>query len=274
MADNLFSSPVSTRETVCIDTYRVLDSCRDRDCFKNTKCFLTPCGQDIIDRTETVRAKCAKILSAHTDLNEVPFNNGFYQLNIKMFVKLVCEACVCLGNIQEFDALCVLDKKVVLYGGEGSVSVFKSQCGCTTFCPTPDSEMCEAGDTMPISVIETIDPIVLELKVKEKGHTCKCSCTERDVPAGIVKNMGGNLVHSEDGRSLVATLGLFSVVRIERPAQLLINASDYSVPEKQCIEACDDDPCSIFSGIPFPEKEFNPSQCKPVGRNTRCGCTG
>ncbi|MBR3423939.1 MAG: hypothetical protein IKG80_05555, partial [Clostridia bacterium] len=29
------------RDTVCIDTYRVLDSCRDKDCFEDAQANLT-----------------------------------------------------------------------------------------------------------------------------------------------------------------------------------------------------------------------------------------
>ena len=44
------------RDTVCIDTYRVLDSCRDKDCFEDVRVYLTCYGQEIIDRTLQLRA--------------------------------------------------------------------------------------------------------------------------------------------------------------------------------------------------------------------------
>ena len=271
MADNLFASS-GNKETLCIDTYRVIDSCRDRDCFCDAKCYLTAFGQDIIERTDNVRAKYAKVISANIDSNEVPFNNGFYQLNIKMFIKLICEACICPGSIQEFEALCAVEKTVVLYGGEGSVNVFKGQCGRNAFCGDPYSDNCRSGDTMPISVVETVDPIVLNIEVHEKDHPCHCYCSRREIPDKIMACMGGGITDTEPDRILTVSLGIFSVIRIERPSQLLVNAGEYSVPEKQCFEAPSNDPCTIFNGLPFPEKEFNSSQCKPVFKNTRCGC--
>ena len=39
------------RETVCIDTYRVLDSSRDRDCYEDVRVYLTPFGQEIVNGT-------------------------------------------------------------------------------------------------------------------------------------------------------------------------------------------------------------------------------
>ena len=34
------------KESVCIDTYRVLDSCRDKDCFENTRVYVTAAVRD------------------------------------------------------------------------------------------------------------------------------------------------------------------------------------------------------------------------------------
>ncbi|MBR5590632.1 MAG: hypothetical protein IKW40_03790, partial [Anaerotignum sp.] len=62
------------RDMVCIDTYRVLDSCRDKDCFENVRVYLTCCGQDIIQRTNVIRAKHAKVLWSYIDTEPVPFN--------------------------------------------------------------------------------------------------------------------------------------------------------------------------------------------------------
>ncbi len=271
MAESVFGSSPS-RETVCIDTYRVLDSCRDRDCYRDAKCFLTSYGQEMIERTDTVRTKYAKVLSAYIDIDQVPFNCGFYQLTSKIYVKLICEACLGPGNIQEFEALVAVDKKVCLYGGEGSASVFKSGCSCSAFCPGRGDDSCSAGDTMPIAVIETVDPVILDTKVREQSHNCNCSCNCQDIPSNILRYMGGEICDEDRPKVLTVSLGLFSVMRIERPAQLLVNAAPYNVPEKQCVEASDDDPCSIFNGIPFPEDEFNSSVCKQQNRNGKCGC--
>ena len=57
-----FSSVSMGKESVCIDTYRVLDSCRDKDCYENVRVYLTEFGQEIIEQTDNVRTKCAHIL--------------------------------------------------------------------------------------------------------------------------------------------------------------------------------------------------------------------
>lgn len=64
MADCRFPCGPSqlTREQVCIECNRILDSCRDRDCFENTRVFLTGFGNDIISRTGSVRVRDAEIV--------------------------------------------------------------------------------------------------------------------------------------------------------------------------------------------------------------------
>ena len=54
------------------------------------------------------------------------------------------------------------------------------------------------------------------------------------------------------------TLGFFSVIRIERPGQYLINATEYSVPEKECVSGDEEDPCAVFEKMAFPVNEFSP----------------
>ena len=274
MTDGKISSLCSnSKEMVCIDTYRVLDSCRDKDCFENSKVYLTSFGQEIIERTDAVRAKWAKVVSAFIDVDKVPFNCGFYQLTIKIFVKLIFEACLGAGNIQEFEGITVLEKKVILFGSEGNVNVFKSDCGCSAFCPDYRSA-CEKTDKMPIAVIETVDPVILDTRVNEPTVCCKCCCCCSDIPENVTKYVGGNLVDYTDTKLLTVTLGLFSVVRIERPAQLLVHAAEYSVPEKECCEPRENDPCSVFRSMPFPTCEFNssPSSRSLPTKGPCCGC--
>ena len=257
MLDNKNCSNPHQKENICIDTYRVLDSCRDKDCYENVKVYLTEFGDEIIERTSTIRAKCAKIISAYIDVNDVPFNRGFYQLNIKIYTKIVFEACVCQGNIQEFEGIAVVEKKVILFGSEGNVSVFKSESNGTGFC---DANICNSQKTsnLPIAVLETVDPIVLNLKITEP-HRCNicCCCCVDDIPEHIKNNFNGRLCNRED-KALVVSLGFFSVVKIERPAQLLISATEYNIPDKECIAACENDPCTLFRAMSFPINEFSP----------------
>ena len=251
--------PSIPRESICIDTYRVLDSCRDKDCFEDTVVYLTDFGKEIIERTTAVRAKSACVVLANISVDPINFNRGFYQITMRIYVKLRFEACVGRGNSQEFEGIAVVEKKVILYGSEGNVSIYKS--GVTdAFCMNTDLKGAECSTNVPIAVLEIADPIVLGVKIERehcvKSCTCCCSCS--DIPESVCCTLNAPLCENEDGKTLTVSLGFFSVVRMERPAQLLINATEYCVPDKECVVSEDESPCSIFRNMQFPVNEFCP----------------
>ena len=92
MGENRMCSP-NGKEMVCVDTYRVLDSCRDKDCYEDVRVYLTEHGQKIIDHTCAIRIKSAHVLWTNMDINSMPFNRGFYQICIRIYCKICCEAC-------------------------------------------------------------------------------------------------------------------------------------------------------------------------------------
>ena len=141
------------KESVCIDTYRVLDSCRDKDCFENTRVYVTEYGQEIIDHTTNVRTKSAHILWTCINVEPVQFNRGFYQVSIRFYVKLCFEGCVNLGRAQEFDGVAVVEKKVILYGSEGCVNIYRSSVS-DEFCPCTDNLSTSYSTNMPIATVE------------------------------------------------------------------------------------------------------------------------
>ena len=62
----------------------------------------------------------------------------------------------------------------------------------------------------------------------------------------------------DDQRKVYVSLGLFTIIRLERNVQLLIPAYDFCIPEKECVASSPDDPCEIFANISFPVDEFFP----------------
>ena len=115
--------------------------------------------------------------------------------------------------------------------------------------------------------------MVLCSKVKE---TCECTCGEVmvQIPAGIRNLFDEELVLSGDRRRLFVTLGQFSIVRLERDAQLVVPVMEYSVPCKECCDAPGfaEDPCEMFSRIPFPAGEFSSTACDDHNENSYHTC--
>lgn len=273
MSENRFgcgqTSPVG-RETCCIETGRIYDSCRDRDCFENVRVRLTECGNEIIGRTGNIRVKDAYIAWTYIGIDPVRFNRGFYSVNIRFYIKITFEGCIGSGKPQEFEGIVTVDKKVVLYGGESSVSVFKSDPADFGSCPHPSP--CECEHRVPTVVLEAVDPIVLSVDVLQRNSSQTSVCCG-DIPSELLSAFSDPLCDSECecGRILTVSLGIFSVVRMIRPAQLLINATEYTVPDKECMNPPEENPCGIFRRMSFPVKEFNPpSSCGSITERNTC----
>ena len=269
-----FSLTGDGRGTVCINTSRVLDACRDRDCFEQTRVYLTTSGQEILANTTNIRTKSAKILSAYVNVEEVPFNNGFYQISVRYYIELKFEACLGVGRSQTIKGLAVLEKDVVLYGGEGRALTFTST-NSGSYC-----DICTAnrGTNDPVAVVEAIEPIILATKVSECGLPCPCS-EAIDFP-DTIRDMFGcdDLVVQTTGPRIYVSFGIFSVILLQRPTQLLIQATDYSVPDKECSpRGNDDDPCALFRSIAFPTSQFRGTEGRqdvtPPSRPGNCGCS-
>ena len=264
-----------SRGTVCIDTRRVLDSCRDRDCFENVRVYLTDCGERIISGASGVRTRSAEVLWAHVSVDPVPFNNGFYRVSVRYYILVELEACQGIGKGQSFKGVSVLEKEVILFGGEGNAKTFSSDPG-SDFCSVPDTASFETN--APVGIVETVDPIVLGTKIVECG--CPCASNEYiELPQSVCCSLDGDPRITTDSARLYISIGIFSVIRIVRPAQLLVQATDYSVPDKECVEASnEDDPCSVFRNMPFPISSFSGISTYRLGGTERgkgrggCGC--
>ena len=104
--------------------------------------------------------------------------------------------------------------------------------------------------------------MVLHSRVRD---VCDCGCcdTLNQVPPAIRSRFDEDLVLSGDRRRLFVTLGQFSIIRLERDAQLVVPVLDYAMPCKECCDAPGggEDPCEMFSRIPFPTAQFSPTGC-------------
>ena len=258
------------RGTVCIDTKRVLDCCRDRDCFEDTRVYLTNYGEEILAAATNVKTKSAKTLWAYVGIDEVPFNNGFYQVNVRYYILLEFEACLGIGRSQTFKGITTLEKSVILYGGEGTVTSYSSSPQ-NNYCNICDLDT--VGNNAPTAIVEAVEPVVLGTKVKECVCGCGCDCFE--LPDAINGILDGQLCTDVKGPAIYVSFGIFSVIRIVRPAQLLVQATDYSVPDKECTVVGEDNPCDLFRTMAFPVARFRGMNA-PVEDLPRtgggCGC--
>ena len=111
-------------------------------------------------------------------------------------------------------------------------------------------------------MVEVLDPLVLSSRVTD-GYGCKEQNVVQ-IPAFITAMFDEALVLTPENRRLFVTLGQFSIVRLERDAQLIVPVLDYAIPTRECCDSpggCAEDPCEMFSRIPFPTDQFTPTGC-------------
>ena len=90
MADlrNGCPTDLNVNEAVCIDAGRVYDSCCDRDCLEDLRCFFLPETQALINHAKSVRLRSAEVLNVFIDVEPVNFNRGFFSCDLTFFFLL------------------------------------------------------------------------------------------------------------------------------------------------------------------------------------------
>ncbi len=256
---------------VCVHVNKIYDQCRDKDCLTDLRVYLTYEGQEIINNAINVKVKKAEILWIYSDIEPVQFNRGYYSVDLKYFFKITLDVFTGVGKPCRLEGLATYDKKVILYGSEGSTKVFSSNMviGGDDFSGKPKSNM-------PTATVEVVEPIALSAKIAEsKDNCCKCVC-ETDlttVPDDILRCFDSSLEFSTDNKRVYVSLGLFSIVRLERSVQLLVPSYDFCIPHKECVMATDESPCDLFERIEFPVDEFFPPvREEDCQERPNCGC--
>ena len=238
MAENPIANDCERRiqEAVCIDTKRIYDSCVSKDCLEDLRVTFFGKSQCLIDKAVTVKCRDCSIAAVSVDVDEVPFNRGYYSVNIVFYFKLrfdtYSEPC---SNPQIAVGYTRFEKKCILYGSEGNVKIFTSSV-CTDDLDCPEAPRY----SNPVAKVQAVDPVVLQCDV-------------------LVKENHDSPMTPECYKTVLVTLGLFSIVQMERDVQMLIPAYDYCIPEREC-NCTTQSPCETFQQIEFPVDEFFPAE--------------
>lgn len=247
------------KETVCIDAMRIYDSCSDKDCLEDIRVLFPPARQPMIDSATNVRIKDVSVITVYIDLQPIPFNRGFYSVDMTYFfdvcVELFCSPNACPVPV---NGVAVFNKKVVLFGSEGSVKVFSSG-SCDGDCGHMDDPR-----TLPKATVQVAEPIALSAKLCDRPPKCEPYCR---IPESICQRYGGELDSAPQRNNVYVTIGLFTIVQIVRSVPMTVPASEFCVPEKECVPTSDN-PCELFRRIDFPLGEFFP----PRAGDCDCGC--
>ena len=240
--DILRCEPEDLRQAMSIHTRKITDSCRDKDCIEDLPVYLTAGSQALLNSSAGTRVRCAELLTTYIDVEPVAFDGHHYCIDVTFYYRILADAVVGSCRPAALYGLAVFTKRAVL-------------CG-------PD-EITRGYANRPTAVVEVLDPMVLSSRVRE---ACDCAGKEPapiQLPDGVRSLFDEELSTSPDCRRLYVTLGQFSIIRLERDAQLIVPVMDYSIPTKECCDnpGCTEDPCEMFSRIPFPASQFTPKGC-------------
>ncbi|MDE6087934.1 MAG: hypothetical protein K2G25_06055 [Oscillospiraceae bacterium] len=234
--DEMERRPCS-RDAVPIKVNRVFDSCSDRECIANVPVILDngelPCN------VQLVKSKCVRVADVCMRIEPVPFNRGFYNIDLTFTfrVELLAYTHAC-EKPQLLEGTVYASKSSILYGSESNTQTFYSngsKLGKTDAC-------CEVVN-LPSANVQVVPPLALETKIGTVCRQCEpCQGAENFPPTM---------------RTVIMTLGLFSVIELTRPVTIMVPTYDYTIPSKEC-NLDTETPCAVFDRMRFPTEEFSP----------------
>ena len=256
--DTLRCNPEDLQQAMSIHTKKVTDSCRDKVCIEDLRVYLTRGSQAVLDSCAGAKVRCAELLYTYIDVEPVAFDGNHYCIDVTFYYRILADATIGAARPAALYGLAVFTKRAVLCGERSRTHLFRSD----TRLRESDG-VTRYSANLPTAVVEVLDPMVLSSKVRE---VCEDRCKEdtcMQIPGCIRCQFDEDLVESGDRRRLFVTLGQFSVLRLERAAQLIVPVLDYAIPTKECCDASisAEDPCEMFSRIPFPTAQFAPAAC-------------
>ena len=252
--------PEDLQQALSVHTQKITDSCRDKDCIEDLRVYLTASSQDVLDRCTGAKVRCADLLYTYIDVEPVAFDRNHYCIDLTFYYRILADATVGLNRPVALQGLAMFTKRAVLCGEDSRAHIYTSR----TRLDGSDG-LSRVSSNHPTAVVEVLDPMVLSSRIREH---CDHGCVAQ-IPAAICGVFDEDLITGSAQRMLLVTLGQFSIVRLERDAQLVVPVLSYSMPTKACCDApgCSEDPCEMFSRIPFPEDQFAPRGCDHCPEN-------
>ena len=144
----------------------------------------------------------------------------------------------------------MFSKKVILYGSEGNIKTFSSN--------TQNTKNLFNNNSLPQATIQISQPISLSTQLINIQNNC-CLPQEKqfNIPKCVEELFEGEFCCCPPEKIIYITIGVFSIIQLERETQVMIPIYDFYVPNKEC--SCSaDNPCELFKKIKFPINEFFP----------------
>lgn len=250
--ENCCPNDGNIKEAVCINAPRIYDSCSDKDCLEDLPVLLTEENQTIIDNAASIRLSGIDVSSVSIGLQSVPFHKGFYAVDMTFYFDVGLDVFTSPNTVPNaVKGLAVFSKRAVLFGSDGSVKIFSSD----TNPEMTDSPVIPTVNS-PKAVVQVAEPIPLSARLANGSDTVRM--TPFHIPESIIRRYGTEFSSRAVVKQALVSVGIFTIVQLERNVQMLIPAYDFCIPHKECVSSSED-PCELFSSIEFPTSEFFPS---------------
>jgi hypothetical protein len=259
MPDSITPTPATdetpTGDTTCIHTRKIFDSCQSKDCIEDLRLCPTATSAELLSRAVSVKAGSAELLYVQVNVQSVGFHRGYFAIDLRYFYRITADAFCGGPRSIPICGLAVFDKRSILFGSESGAKVFSSE----TDHRCPEGRDLTRRD-LPIAVVNAVDPVLLNIRLSDCAGPRPGENGPADIPTPVLEAFQEDLVFGgPDGRNVFVTLGQFSILRLERDAQLLMPSFDYCIPDKECdCTDCDENPCELFSQVEFPVDQFYP----------------
>jgi len=233
------------RETAGIQAARILDSCGDRDCLEDLQVFFPAREQEIVNSGAAVSARYAEAVRADSKIEPQSFRPGYYNVDITYYFLIHFSVSLTAGAPAEVAGHAYHQKRYTLFGGESGIKTFIS------------SDTGKGAAAAPVSVVQVSDPVALSAVITERAPAY--SEAPDNIPAQAAGYFADIGLPTPDTvkKTVLATIGLFSVVSLTRDSALLMPVYDYALPERYC-PSTRADPGEIFNRIGFPFERFYP----------------
>lgn len=208
------------------DIYIYLDSCSDKDCLEDLQVFFTPLNQAIVDNATAIKCKSVQVYTVLMDVEAVPFNKGFYSVDMTFYFLVRLDAVVSpLTPAVKVEGISVFQKKVILYGSEGSVNQFSSN---RLYLAAGRSGL--SDDNLPTANISVVNPICLACKLCDAPD---CREITFSCPEVVSKLFDDEFEAVRPAKVVCISIGLFSIVQLERTVQMMVPVYDFCIPDKE-----------------------------------------
>lgn len=166
-------------EAVCVQTEKVYDSCRERDCIEDLEVF--GLCQKLVNKAIDVTCREVEVEDVVIDIEPLKFKRGFFTVTVSFVFKVCVDLIFRNEPPKTRCGVAIFTKKTILFGSEGRVKIFRSKFKIDK----KDKQLCEQ-DNRPNGIVEVAEPICLAARIEEESEATTLSVRDINIIQSII----------------------------------------------------------------------------------------